>query len=36
MPKVALYNQNGENIGEIELNDAVFGVEPNKVCYLKR
>ncbi|MGG6432945.1 50S ribosomal protein L4 [Anoxybacillus sp. D401a] len=30
MPKVALYNQNGENIGEIELNDAVFGVEPNK------
>lgn len=30
MPKVALYNQNGENIGEIELNDAVFGIEPNK------
>jgi large subunit ribosomal protein L4 len=30
MPKVALYNQNGQNIGEIELNDAVFGIEPNK------
>ncbi|GMB10002.1 large subunit ribosomal protein L4 [Thermolongibacillus altinsuensis] len=30
MPKVALYNQNGENIGEIELNDSVFGIEPNK------
>ncbi|NUK31909.1 50S ribosomal protein L4 [Parageobacillus sp. VR-IP] len=30
MPKVALYNQNGETIGEIELNDSVFGIEPNK------
>ncbi|HWO94773.1 MAG TPA: 50S ribosomal protein L4 [Bacillus sp. (in: firmicutes)] len=30
MPKVALYNQNGQNVGEIELNDAVFGIEPNK------
>ncbi|ARA98059.1 MULTISPECIES: 50S ribosomal protein L4 [Geobacillus] len=30
MPKVALYNQNGQTIGEIELNDAVFGIEPNK------
>jgi large subunit ribosomal protein L4 len=30
MPKVALYNQSGEQIGEIELNDSVFGIEPNK------
>jgi large subunit ribosomal protein L4 len=30
MPKVALYNQNGSTNGEIELNDSVFGIEPNK------
>ncbi|SKA99222.1 large subunit ribosomal protein L4 [Caloramator quimbayensis] len=30
MPKVALYNINAEQIGEIELSDAVFGVEVNK------
>ncbi|WP_243292384.1 50S ribosomal protein L4 [Bacillus sp. FJAT-47783] len=30
MPKVALYNQNGSAVGEIELNDSVFGIEPNK------
>jgi large subunit ribosomal protein L4 len=30
MPKVALYNQNGSQVGEIELNDSVFGIEPNK------
>ncbi|ANB60646.1 large subunit ribosomal protein L4 [Anoxybacillus voinovskiensis] len=30
MPKVALYNQNGATVGEIELNDSVFGIEPNK------
>ncbi|MDE3840599.1 50S ribosomal protein L4 [Bacillus methanolicus] len=30
MPKVALFNQNGSQVGEIELNDAVFGIEPNK------
>ena len=29
MPKVALLNQSGSNVGEIELNDAVFGIEPN-------
>ncbi|MCD7036579.1 50S ribosomal protein L4 [Metabacillus sp. GX 13764] len=29
MPKVALLNQNGSNVGEIELNDSVFGIEPN-------
>ena len=30
MPKVALYNQNGSTAGEIELNDSVFGIEPNE------
>ncbi|WP_102349413.1 50S ribosomal protein L4 [Bacillus sp. Marseille-P3661] len=30
MPKVALYNQTGSQVGEIELADAVFGVEPNE------
>ena len=29
MPKVALFNQDGTQNGEIQLNDAVFGIEPN-------
>ncbi|MGG3692433.1 50S ribosomal protein L4 [Heyndrickxia ginsengihumi] len=29
MPKVALYNQTGSKVGEVELNDSVFGIEPN-------
>ncbi|MGJ7922982.1 50S ribosomal protein L4 [Neobacillus sp. LXY-4] len=29
MPKVALFSQNGSQVGEIELNDSVFGIEPN-------
>ena len=29
MPKVAVYNVSGSQVGEIELNDAVFGIEPN-------
>ena len=28
MPKVALYKQDGSNVGEVELNDDVFGIEP--------
>ena len=27
MPKVALYNMNGEQVGDIELKDSVFGVD---------
>ncbi|MCF6097665.1 50S ribosomal protein L4 [Thermovorax subterraneus] len=27
MPKVALYNMQGQQIGEVELSDSVFGVE---------
>lgn len=30
MPKVALYNQSGSQVGEVELSDAVFGIEPNQ------
>ncbi|MDQ0340187.1 large subunit ribosomal protein L4 [Caldalkalibacillus uzonensis] len=30
MPKVTLYNQNGSSVGEIELADSVFGIEPNQ------
>ena len=30
MPKVALYNTNGEQVGDIELNDSVFGVTVNQ------
>lgn len=29
MPKVAVYNQSGAQVGEIELSDSVFGIEPN-------
>jgi large subunit ribosomal protein L4 len=30
VPKVALYDMSGAQIGELELNDSVFGIEPNK------
>jgi large subunit ribosomal protein L4 len=30
MPKVALLNQSGSQVGEIELNESVFGIEPNQ------
>ncbi|TWT11926.1 50S ribosomal protein L4 [Planomicrobium sp. CPCC 101079] len=30
MPKVALLNQTGSQVGDIELNDHVFGIEPNE------
>lgn len=29
MPKVAVYNTSGAQVGEIELNDEVFGIEPH-------
>ncbi len=29
MPKVDLYNMKGETVGNIDLNDAIFGVEVN-------
>ncbi|KMY52594.1 MULTISPECIES: 50S ribosomal protein L4 [Bacillaceae] len=30
MPKVTVLNQSGAEVGEIELNDSVFGIEPNQ------
>lgn len=30
MPKVAIYNMEGKEVGEIQLNDEVFGIEPNQ------
>ena len=30
MPKVAVYNMEGKQVGELELNDAIFGVEINQ------
>ena len=30
MPKVALYDMNGAQVGEVELNDSVFGIKPNE------
>ena len=30
MAKVAVYNMNGQQVDEIELNDAVFGIEVNE------
>ena len=29
VPKVALFNQDGTEAGNIELNETVFGIEPN-------
>jgi large subunit ribosomal protein L4 len=29
MPKVALYNVSGSQVGEVELADSVFGIQPN-------
>lgn len=30
MPKVTLYNTNGEQVGEVELSEGVFGIEPHQ------
>lgn len=30
MPQVALYNQQGAQVGEITLNETIFGIEPHK------
>ncbi|MEX2104424.1 MAG: 50S ribosomal protein L4, partial [Bacilli bacterium] len=30
MPKVAVFNAAGSQVGEIELSDAVFGIKPNE------
>ena len=30
MPKVNLYDMSGAQIGELDLNDSIFGIEPNE------
>ncbi|CAG9614176.1 50S ribosomal protein L4 [Bacillus rhizoplanae] len=30
MPKVKLYNQTGSEVGEIQLTETIFGIEPNE------
>lgn len=30
MPKLALYDQNGSEVGDIEMEDRIFGIEPNE------
>lgn len=30
MPKVTLYNMEGSDVGELELSERVFGIEPNE------
>ena len=32
MAKVSVYNIEGKEVGDIELNDAIFGVEVNESC----
>ena len=32
MTKVSVLSQTGSSVGEIELNDAIFGIEPNEAC----
>ena len=29
MPTVALFKQDGNQNGEVQLNEAIFGIEPN-------
>ena len=30
MPKIDVYNVEGKKVSDIELNDSVFGIEPNE------
>ena len=32
MPKVTVYNMSGAQVGELELSEAVFGIQPNQVA----
>ena len=32
MPKATVYDMNGKQVGEIELLDSIFGIEPNKTA----
>ncbi|MEG1765024.1 MAG: 50S ribosomal protein L4, partial [Oscillospiraceae bacterium] len=30
MPKATVYNMAGEQVGEVELSESIFGIEPNE------
>ena len=32
MPNTAIYNMEGKELGKIELNEAVFGIEPSEAA----
>ena len=32
MPKVDVYNISGQKVGDMDLNDSIFGVEVNQVA----
>ena len=32
MPKVTVYNMSGAQVGELEISEAVFGIQPNQVA----
>lgn len=34
MLNIALFNQNGEKLNDLELNENVFGIEPNNQAIL--
>lgn len=34
MPKANVYNMEGGKVGEIELSETVFGIEPNKMHFM--
>ena len=36
MANVSVYNMEGKEVGTLELNDAVFGVEVNEMCIRDR
>ena len=32
MPKVDVYDIKGKKVSDVELNENVFGIEPNTLC----
>ena len=36
MPKIDVYNMEGKKVSDVELNDNVFGIEPNEAIVHKK
>ena len=36
MPKIDVYNIEGKKVSDLELNEAVFGIEPNEPFFVRR